>query len=63
MVAALINQPQLPPSPPFHMAGGYSVNSHTYPKWVSEVWYDPTAIGSDGQKGTYRFTRNGQRYT
>jgi hypothetical protein len=60
---ALISQKHLPPSPPWHMAGGYDLNDHTYPDWASEIWWDENAIGSDGQKGTYRFPHNGKRYT
>lgn len=60
---ALLSEKHLPPNPAWHMAGGYDVNDHTYPDWASELWWDPNAIGSDGQKGTYRFPHNGQRYT
>ena len=60
---ALINEKHLPPNPPSHMAGGYDVNDHTYPDWASEVWWDRNAMGSDGQKGSYRYVRAGKRYT
>lgn len=60
---AFLDQPKLPPNPPWHMAGGYDPSDHTYPDWAAEVWWDPNAIGSDGQKGTYRFVRKGLRYT
>jgi hypothetical protein len=60
---AMIAEKHLPPNPAWHMAGGYDLNDHTYPDWASEIWWDPNAIGSDGQKGTYRFPHNGKRYT
>ncbi|HVT76774.1 MAG TPA: hypothetical protein VHD87_07070 [Acidimicrobiales bacterium] len=61
--SALVNQPKLAPNPPWHMAGGYDLNDHTYPDWAAEIWWDRNAMGSDGQKGTYRWVRGGQRYT
>jgi hypothetical protein len=60
---AMIAEKHLPPTPPWHMAGGYDLNDHTYPDWASELWWDQNATGSDGQKGTYRFPHNGKRYT
>ncbi|HZU74872.1 MAG TPA: hypothetical protein VE990_19090 [Acidimicrobiales bacterium] len=60
---ALINQPKLPPDPPWHMAGGYADDNHTFPLWAAEIWWDPNSLGSDGQPGTYRYLNNGQRYT
>jgi len=60
---ALFHQPTLSPNPPWHMAGGYSPSQHTFPQYATEVWWDPNAVGSDGQVGTYRFLNNGQRYT
>ena len=60
---ALFHQPTLAPNPPWHMAGGYSPSQHTFPQYATEVWWDPNAVGSDGQVGTYRFLNNGQRYT
>lgn len=60
---ALLAQPQLPPSPSWHMAGGYSVDQHTFPQYAAEIWWDPDAVGSDGQQGSYMFLNNGQRYT
>jgi hypothetical protein len=61
--SALVKQPKLSPNPPWHMAGGYDINDHTYPDWAAEIWWDRNAMGSDGQKGTYRWVRGGQRYT
>jgi hypothetical protein len=63
MKAAMINQKKLPPDPPWHMAGGYETNDHTFPDWASEIWWDRNAMGSDGQKGTYRWVRGAKRYT
>jgi hypothetical protein len=63
MKQAFINQPKLPPNPPWHMAGGYDTNDHTYPDWAAEIWWDPNAMGSDGQTGTYEWVRGGKRYT
>jgi hypothetical protein len=63
MKQAMVNQKKLPPDPPWHMAGGYDLSDHTFPDWASEVWWDPNAIGSDGQKGTYRWVRGAKRYT
>jgi hypothetical protein len=63
MKQAFLDQKHLPPDPPWHMAGGYDPNDHTYPDWAAEIWWDPNAMGSDGQKGTYRFVRGGLRYT
>lgn len=60
---AMLNQKHLPPDPPWHMAGGYAPDDHTYPDWASEIWWDKNAIGSDGQKGSYEFTHGGKRYT
>ena len=60
---ALVTQKHLPPTPSWHMAGGYDLNDHTYPDWASELWWDQNAVGSDGQKGSYRFPHNGKRYT
>lgn len=60
---AMISQKHLPPDPAWHMAGGYDPNDHTYPDWASELFWDQNAIGSDGQKGSYRFTHSGKRYT
>jgi len=60
---ALFHQPTLAPNPPWHMAGGYSPSNHTFPQYATEIWWDPNAVGSDGQVGTYRFLNNGQRYT
>jgi len=59
----LLETPQLPPDPPWHMAGGYGPNDHTFPDWASEIWWDRNALGSDGQAGTYRFPQKGKRYT
>lgn len=63
MKKAFLDQPNLPPDPAWHMAGGYAVGDHTYPDWASEVWWDPNAMGSDGLPGSYRYIRNGKRYT
>lgn len=63
MKQALLAEKHLPPDPPWHMAGGYDPNDHTYPDWAAEIWWDRNAMGSDGQKGTYRFVRGGKRYT
>ena len=60
---AMVSQKHLPPDPPWHMAGGYDLNDHTYPDWASEIWWDPKATASDGQAGSYRFPRRGKRYT
>lgn len=60
---ALLDQKHLPPDPPWHMAGGYDPNDHTYPDWAGEIWWDRDAMGSDGQPGTYRWVRGGRRYT
>jgi len=60
---ALFEKPQLPPDPPWRMAGGYGPNDHTFPDWAAEIWWDPEALGSDGQAGTYRFPNRGRRYT
>lgn len=61
--SAFLKQPPLKPSVPYHMAGGYGPNDHTFPDYAAEMWWDPTALGSDGQLRTYRFTDNGRRYT
>jgi hypothetical protein len=45
------------------MAGGYELNDHTFPDWASEIFWDRNAIGSDGQRGSYRYVRKGKRYT
>lgn len=60
---ALMNQPQLPPNPPWHMAGGYSPSNHTFPLYASEIWWDANATGADGQAGAYRYLNDGRRYT
>ncbi|MEY2425493.1 MAG: hypothetical protein QOI61_1065 [Actinomycetota bacterium] len=63
MKKAMVNQKKLPPEPPWAMAGGYELNDHTFPDWAAEIWWDRNAIGSDGQRGAYRYVRNGKRYT
>ena len=63
MKAALLRQPPLKPTIPYTMAGGYSATDHTYPDYGAEIWYSLTALGSDGQPGTYCFTNGGKRYT
>ena len=63
MKQAMINQKKLPPDPPWHMAGGYEASDHTFPDWAAEIWWDRNAMGSDGQKGTYRWVRGAKRYT
>jgi hypothetical protein len=61
--AAFLKQPPLKPSIPYHMAGGYGPNDHTFPDYATEMWWDPAGVGSDGELRTYRFTNNGRRYT
>lgn len=63
MKQALVNRKKLPPDPPWAMAGGYELNDHTFPDWAAEIWWDRNAIGSDGQRGAYRWVRGGKRYT
>lgn len=59
----LFNQGQLPPNPPWHIAGGYSPENHTFPLYASEMWWDANATGADGQSGAYMYLNGGKRYT
>jgi hypothetical protein len=50
-----------PPDPPWRMAGGYGPNDPSYPDYVAEMWYDPTAIHPNGAAGAFRYIHDGKR--
>jgi hypothetical protein len=49
--------------PNWARSGGFRPGNHGFENGVGEIWWDASATDSEGNRGAYRWTRGGQRWT
>lgn len=60
--AGLFSVPLREGPPNWAASGGYRPGNRGYATAVGEIWWDSSAVDSDGTSGAYRWTRDGTRW-